>query len=107
MSHGAGRVVLRDLGEFLLRLVIPEGMQQRDAAFKRFLDRSRARNREMHRPQLFRSQIFVVMAFIGQRQNSEQRHLLQPRAGQRVSWQGSIASESRPAMMEGSIREEG
>ena len=49
-------------------------MQQRDAALKCFLRRSRAGNRKVHCPQLFRRQIFVVMTFIGQRKNSEQGH---------------------------------
>jgi hypothetical protein len=48
-------------------------MQQRDPACERLLRRGRAGNREVHGPQLLRGQIFVVMAFVGQSENSKQR----------------------------------
>lgn len=48
-------------------------MQQSDAAFKCLLCGSSTRNREMHGSQLLRCQIFVVMAFVGQRESSRQR----------------------------------
>ena len=37
VSHGASRIVLGNLHEFFFRFLVPEGMQQRDAAFKGFL----------------------------------------------------------------------
>jgi hypothetical protein len=72
MRHGAGGIGLHDLRKFFLRLLVPERMQQCDAACKRLLHGWSARNRKMHGPQLLRSQIVVVMAFLGQGQEPEQ-----------------------------------
>ena len=68
MAHR--RIVLCDLDEFLLRFLVPERMQKRDTAFEWLLHDRSARYREVHRPQLRSRQIFVVMVFIRQRQNS-------------------------------------
>ena len=55
---------LRDLQEFLFRLFVPEGVQQRDAAVERLLHRRGAGDGEMHRAQLRRGEIFVVMMIL-------------------------------------------
>ena len=57
VCHGASRILLGNLHEFFFRLLVPEGMKQRDAAFESLLRWRRARNREMNRAQLFRGQI--------------------------------------------------
>ena len=65
MRHGALGIIFRDLHKFLFRFLVPERMQQRDAALERLLHRRRAGNRKMHRAQLGLGEIFVmVMIFI-------------------------------------------
>ena len=69
MSHGTRGIIFGDLNEFFFCLLVPKRMEQCDAPFKWLLYRGRAGDGEMHRPQLFRSQVFVMMAVIGQRRN--------------------------------------
>jgi hypothetical protein len=66
MSHAARRIVFPDLHEFLFCLLVPKRMEQCDAAFKGLLNRSGTRDWKVDGPQLLRSQIFVMMAIIGQ-----------------------------------------
>ena len=102
MSHGAGRVIFRDLHEFFFRFLVPEGMQQRDAAFECLLRRCSTGNREVHGPQLLRGQIFVVMISSASASTPNSDTTASSRAARFMG--NSIASESRPVMMEGSIQ---
>jgi hypothetical protein len=61
MSHGAVRIVFGHIEEFFFRLFVPEGVQQGDSALERLLDRTRARDREVHCAKLRFGEIFVVM----------------------------------------------
>src|ERR1700688_2040535 len=63
VSHGAFWIFLLRRDKSLLRLLVPEGMQQRHALLKCHLRRASARYREVHRAQLFRCQ-FIMMAII-------------------------------------------
>jgi len=61
VSHGAVGIVLGDVQEFLFGFLIPEGVQQRDAALERLLHQSGAGNGEMDGSELGLVEIFVVM----------------------------------------------
>jgi len=61
VRHGALRIVLRDFQELLLRLLIPERVQQCDSALEGLLRRGLAGNREVNRAQFGGGQVFVVM----------------------------------------------
>jgi len=53
VGHGAGWVLLGDLGKLFFRLLVPEGMEQSDAALEGLLGRSLARNWERNFAKLF------------------------------------------------------
>ena len=77
MRHRAVRIVLGDLEEFLLRLFIPERMQQGNAALKRMLYRSRACSGEVHGAQLRFGEVLVMLMIfvvIGEGIEVEQAH---------------------------------
>ena len=73
VRHRALRVLLLRLCKRLLRLLVPERMQQRHASLKSFLRLGRAGNREMHRAQLLLAKL-VVMTFVGKGHKAERRH---------------------------------
>ena len=87
MRHGAVRIAMSNAHEFLFRLFVPEGVEQRDAAGERLLHRRGAGDGEMHRAQLRGGEIFVVMVLVvigesgvgeggerGQRKQQQRRH---------------------------------
>jgi len=61
VRHGAAGIFAVDLLELLLRFFVPEGVQKRDPAFKRFLHRSCAGHREVNRAKLLVGEAFMVM----------------------------------------------
>jgi hypothetical protein len=66
-DFGALRVLLFDVEKSLLRLFVPERMQQRDTLFECLLRIRSAPHGKMHRAQLFLRELFVMMAFVGRR----------------------------------------
>src|ERR1022692_3713560 len=65
VRHGALRVLLFVNKKSLLRLFIPERMQQRDTLFEGLLRVGSARYWEMHRAQLLLCEFLVTMTFVG------------------------------------------
>src|SRR5208337_3564881 len=84
MRHSAVRIILGNLHEFFLGFLVPERVQQGDAALEGLLYRLGARNRKMHGPQLSLVEILVMIVFlavVGEGSKSkEQRNRQQPRA---------------------------
>src|SRR5580658_4552120 len=68
VSHRAFRILLFGRDKSLLRLLVPERMLQRDSLFKSLLRLSRARHRKMHRPQLVKRNIVMMMFIIAKSQ---------------------------------------
>src|SRR5215470_20415011 len=52
VAHRTARILRRDRGERLLRLLVPEGVQERDGALEVVLDGGRARDGEVHAAEL-------------------------------------------------------
>jgi hypothetical protein len=73
VRHGALRVLLFDVEKSLLRLFVPERMQQRDTLFECLLRLRSTRHGKMHRAQLFLREFLVMMAFISRRGAGERR----------------------------------
>ena len=73
VRHGALRVLLFDVEKSLLRLFVPERMQQRDTLFECLLRLRSTRHREMHRAQLFLREFLVMMPFVSRRRARECR----------------------------------
>src|SRR5271157_1927376 len=65
VRHGALRVLLFDVEKGLLRLFVPERMQQRETLFECLLRVRSTRYGEMHRTQLVLGEFFVMMAIVG------------------------------------------
>ncbi len=60
MPMRAAGVGAGHFGECLFRLVVPERVQQRDAALERLLDRGRAGHREMHQAEIVTLSMLIV-----------------------------------------------
>src|SRR6266849_10982607 len=73
VRHGALRVLLFDVEKSLLRLFVPERMQQRDTLFECLLRVRSTRHRKMHRAQLFLRKLLVMMTFVSRRRAGECR----------------------------------
>src|SRR5216684_6450365 len=73
VRHGALRVLLFDVQKSLLRLFIPERMQQRDTLFECLLRLRSTRHGKMHRAQLFLRKLLVMMSFVSRRRAGECR----------------------------------
>ncbi len=71
VRHGALRVLLFDVEKSLLRLFVPERMQQRDTLFECLLRVRSTRHGKMHRAQLFLREVFVMMPFVSRRRARE------------------------------------
>src|SRR6202790_4903621 len=71
VRHGALRVLLFDVEKSLLRLFVPERMQQRDTLFECLLRVRSTRHGKMHRAQLFLCELLVMMTFVGRRPAGE------------------------------------
>ena len=61
VSHGAVRIVLCNLNEFLFGLFVPERVQQGDSAGEGFLHRRGTGNREVNGAKLSLGEVFVVV----------------------------------------------
>jgi hypothetical protein len=72
VRHSTLRIVFRNLLKLFLRFLILERVQQRDAPFEGLLLCCCARYREVHCAQLILRQIFVMMAFVGERPEGKQ-----------------------------------
>src|ERR1700752_304019 len=64
MRHRAVLIVIQDLPESSLGGVESEGMMQCHAFIEAFLRSRRARDREVHRPELLRCELVVLMALV-------------------------------------------
>ena len=111
LRHRAFRIILADVRELLLRLLVPERVEQRHAALERFLDCRCARYRKVHAAQLRLGQILVMVPLIvGEQRKDTTQHDCERKGEtfhERPRVQESLDREMRQVNLAGNGRQSG